>query len=150
MSLSILPSILILIILVILLLIWQSQQTHYRRSMQRKKHPAFSLLQIAKEEMFRDILNLSVSKARQGTDIPSKIVKENADNFASTLHSSFNRSVINSEFPSVLKQDNITPVFKKGERYSTDNYRPVSILTNVSKIFEQWMFRKINEYMDVF
>ena len=118
--------------------------------MQRKKHPAFSLLQIAKEEMFRDILNLSVSKARQGTDIPAKIVKENADNFASTLHSSFNRSVINSEFPSVLKQDNITPVFKKGERYSTDNYRPVSILTNVSKIFEQWMFRKINEYMDVF
>ena len=118
--------------------------------MQRKKHPAFSLLEIAKEEMFMDILNLSVSKARQGTDIPSKIVKENADNFASTLHSSFNRSVINSEFPSVLKQDNITPVFKKGERYSRDNYRPVSILTNVSKIFEQWMFRKINEYMDVF
>ena len=100
--------------------------------------------------MFRDILNLSVSKACQDTDIPSKIVKENTDNFSSTLHSSFNRFVINSEFPSLLKQDNITPVFKKAERYSTDNYRPVSILTNVSKIFERCMFRKMNEYMDVF
>ena len=58
--------------------------------------------------------------------------------------------VTNSEFPSVLKQANITPVFKKGERYSKDNYRPVSILPNVSNMFERCMFRQINEYMDVF
>ena len=84
-------------------------------------------------------MNLDVSKACQDTDIPSKIIKENADIFASFLHSSFNTSVTNSEFPSVLKQANITPVFKKGERYSKDNYRPVSILPNVSKIFEQYV-----------
>ena len=95
-------------------------------------------------------MNLDVSKACQGTDIPSKIIKENADIFASFLHSSFNTSVTNSDFPSVLKQANITPVFKKGERYSKDNYRPVNILPNVSKIFEQGVFRQINEYMDMF
>ena len=84
--------------------------------MQRKKknHAAFSFSKEAKEEIFRDILNLDVSKACQDTDIPSKIIKENADIFASFLHSSFNTSVTNSEFPSVLKQANITPVFKKG------------------------------------
>ena len=70
--------------------------------------------------------------------------------FASFLHSSLNTSVTNSEFPSVLKQANITPVFKKGERYSTDNYRPVSILPNVPKIFERCIFCQINEYMDAF
>ena len=67
--------------------------------------------------MFRDILNLNVSKSCQDisyTDIPSKIIKENADIFGSTLHSSFNTSVTNLEFPSVLKQDSITPVLKKG------------------------------------
>ena len=116
----------------------------------KKKHAAFSFSKVAKEEIFREILNLDVSKACQDTDIPSKIIKENADIFASFLHSSFNTSVTNSEFPSVLKQANITPVFKKGERYSKDNYRPVSILPNVSKIFERCMFRQINEYMDVF
>ena len=92
--------------------------------------------------MFRDILNLSVSKACQDTDIPSKIVKENTDNFSSTLHSSFNRFVINSEFPSLLKQDNITPVFKKAERYSTDNYRPVSILTMCLRYLNDACFAK--------
>ena len=116
----------------------------------KKKHAAFSCLEVAKEEILRDILNLDVSKACQDTDIPSKIIKENADIFVSILHSNFNTSATNSEFRSALKQANITPVFEKGDRHSKDNYRPVSILSNVSKIFERWMFRQINEYMNVF
>ena len=84
------------------------------------------------EEILRDVLNLDVSKACQDTDIPSKIIKENADIFTSFLHSSFNTSVTNSELSSVLRQANITLVFKKGERYFKDNYRQVSILPNVS------------------
>ena len=58
--------------------------------------------------MFRDILKLDVSKAWQDTDNPSTIIKENTDICANFLHSSFNTSVTNSEFPSVLKQANIT------------------------------------------
>ena len=54
---------------------------------------------------------VDVSKARQNTDISFKIIKENVDIFASFLHSSFNTSGTNLEFPSVPKQANITPVF---------------------------------------
>ena len=50
------------------------------------------------EDLFSDILNLHVSKIFQDTDIPSKIIKESADIFASILHSSFNTPVTNSEF----------------------------------------------------
>ena len=85
---------------------------------------------------------LDVSKACQDTDIPSKIIKENADIFASYLHSSFNTSVTNSEFPSVLKQANITSVFKKGERYSKRNYRPVSILPMLLRYLNDVCFTK--------
>ena len=118
--------------------------------MQSKKHAAFSFPEAVKEEIFRDILNQHVSNACQDTHIPSKIIKENTDIFASFLHSNFNTSVTNWEFPSLFKQAKITPVFKKGERYPKDNYRPVIILTNVTKIFEQCMFCQINEYMSVF
>ena len=110
----------------------------------KKKHAAFPFLEVAKEEILRNILNLDVSKACQDTDFPSKIIKENPDISASFLHNSFNIYVTNPEFPLVLKQANIIPVFKKGEGYSKDNYRPVSILPNVSKIFERCMFRQIN------
>ena len=81
------------------------------------------------------------------SNIPSKIIKEKPNIFVSFLDYRFKAPVPNSEFPSVLKQANITPVFKKVERYSRDNYRPVSILPNVSKIFEQCIFCQINEYM---
>ena len=77
----------------------------------KKKHAAFSFSKVTKQKLFWEILNLDVSKASQDTDIFSKIFKENADIFASFLHSSFNTSITISEFPSVLKQVNITPVF---------------------------------------
>ena len=76
-----------------------------------KKHAAFSFSEVAKEKIFRDILNLDIFKACQDTDIPCKLIKESADILISFLHSSFNMSVTNSEFPSVLKQANITLIF---------------------------------------
>ena len=68
-----------------------------------KKHAAFSFSEVSKEEIFRGMLNLDFSKTCQGTDIPSKIIKENEDISATFLHSSLNTSVTSSEFPSVLK-----------------------------------------------
>ena len=62
----------------------------------------------------------------------------------------FNDSARNSDFPSKLKKANVTPVFKKGDRNSKDNYRPVSILSNVSKVLERFMFLQISSYMETF
>ena len=100
--------------------------------------------------MLKEIQNLDASKACQDADIPTKILKENADVFADFLHPSFNEFVKESKFPSVLKQANITPVYKKGERECKNNYSPVSILSNISEIFERIMFRQISNYMDSF
>ena len=47
----------------------------------------------------------------------------------------FNECVDKGVFPSFLKNANITLVFKKDFRGSKDNYRPVSILPIISKIF---------------
>ena len=58
-------------------------------------------------------MKLETSKACQDTDIPTKIIKENADIFADILLASFNDSVEKSNFPSSLKKANITPVFKR-------------------------------------
>ena len=93
---------------------------------------------------------LETSKACLDTDIPTKIVKGNADIFTNIRASNFNDSIEKFNFPSILKYATITPVFKKGDRNSKDNYRPVSILPNISKIFERCIFCQLSDFMNRF
>ena len=86
----------------------------------------FSFGYIPKSDLKKEILNLDVSKASQDSDIPTKIIKMNADIFAEVLCNVFNRSLEVGEFPSGMKLANVTPVHKKGSRYDEGNYRPVS------------------------
>ena len=59
------------------------------------KHPRlpFHLSKIKREEISREVLKLETSRASQDTDIPTKIIKENADAFADILLASFIDSV---------------------------------------------------------
>ena len=116
----------------------------------QKSDSPFLFTGIDKEEILKEIINLDASKACQESDVPTKILKENADIFEDFLHMSFNEFVTKSEFLSALKQANITPVLKKGERECKNNYRPVNILSNVSNIFERIIFMQILNYMDSF
>ena len=68
-----------------------------------KSDSPFLFTGIDKEEILKEILNLHTSKACQDTDVPTKILKENADIFADFLHRSFNEFAKQSEFPSALK-----------------------------------------------
>ena len=49
-------------------------------------------------------------------------------------------------FPTSLKLANITPV--KGSKNSKENYRPLSILPNISKIYERCLFKPISNYFE--
>ena len=57
-------------------------------------------------------------------------------------------SVRSCEFPNTMKVAEITPSHKKDDRTKKDNYRPVSILPSVSKIFEKNMYEDINKFMN--
>ena len=51
------------------------------------------------------------------------------------LHSSYNTCVENSSFPDSLKEADISPIFKKDDALVKKNYRPISVLPPMSKIF---------------
>ena len=72
----------------------------------------------------------------------------NSDIFAGFLHQNFNDAIATSVFPQNLKNANITPVFKKGDRKSETNYRPASILPNVSKIYERCLYKLMSKFFD--
>ena len=60
----------------------------------------------------------------------------------------YNESILSYNFPLSLKMADITPVHKEDERMAKTNYRPVSILPSISKIFERLMYLQISTYME--
>ena len=56
--------------------------------------------------------------------------------------------VENSVFPVSLKQTDIKRIHKKDSRSDKENYRPVSILPNLSKIYERCLYTQMNKYFD--
>ena len=83
----------------------------------------FNFSKVSVDDVLKEINKLGNRKAIQITDIPVKILKQNADIFGSYICHFLNVCVDTGTFPSVLKHANITPVFKKGYRSSKENYR---------------------------
>ena len=79
-------------------------------------------------------------------DIPTKFLHICAKKLSSTLAELFNLCVHAGKFPKIFKTATVTPVFKKGARDRISNYRPISILSNLSKIFECLMFSRISSF----
>ena len=93
---------------------------------------------------------LQSNKATHNTDIPTKLIKDNADIFAAFIFISFNKCIEQSLFLSKLKLANITPVHRKKLKKLKRNYRPVSILSNISKVYEKFILKQMSEYFESF
>lgn len=59
-----------------------------------------------------------------------------------------NKSVYCGIFPEALKSANVLPLFKKGDPKETNNYRPISILPSISKIFEKLMKNRVVKFLN--
>ena len=110
--------------------------------MKTKSHK-FSFKYIERQRFFTEIQNLNSRKASQQNDIPLKILKEDSDICSYMLHHNFNISLFSIKSPKHLKRADITPVFKKDEKFLKTNYRPVSIFP--TKIYERCLYDQVNE-----
>ena len=60
-----------------------------------------------------------------------------------------NQSLVTGIFPDKLKLAKVLPLFKKGEHTCMDNYRPISLLTSISKIFEKVVCKQLYDYFSI-
>ena len=74
-------------------------------------------------------------------------IKAAVDALLEPLTYLLNLSLLNGVFPAELKQAKIIPIFKKGAKEEINNYRPISVLPFISKIFEKVMFKRIFNFI---
>jgi len=87
--------------------------------------------------------HLDTNKITSPDNLPSFVLKNLARHIAEPLTSIFNKSIETGVFPERLKIAHINPIHKKGNRQDISNYRPISLLSHIAKIFEKLLHKKI-------
>lgn len=101
-------------------------------------------------ETFQEIMLLNEKKAAGFENIPIKYLKISAEYVSFLLSNLFNKCILEGIFPSMLKIAKITPLYKGGCTNKATNYRPISILSPFSKIFEKLIYRRLIKYFETY
>ena len=104
-------------------------------------------LTLVSEEEIDKIVNDLNSGAPGYDEIPAFLLKLSLPFITESLVHICNLSLFEGVFPEALKIANVKPLFKSGNNMLFNNYRPVSLLCVISKVFEKIMYNRINDYL---
>ena len=107
---------------------------------------SFDFKPLTVEEVSTEIFKMNQKKSTTGVSIG--FLKDNLDICAPTLTKILNSCIEDGIFPNELKLADITPIFKSVDSTAKKNYRPISILNSVSKLFEKLIQRQLNPFFD--
>ena len=106
----------------------------------------FKFSPIPVDNFVSTLRGLKANKTTGLDKIPPKILKLSARIVAPSLTYIFNLSLATGIYIDDWKRARVTPIFKSGDRRQCANYRPISILPVVSKVFEKEVFRQVYGY----
>ena len=113
-----------------------------------KSRYRFQLSFATSDDVRKAIKKLKVRKASGLSAIPTWALRDACSIICYPLRDIINACITQSIFPDALKNAVVTPLYKKGDREDALNYRPISITTNLSKIFERILATQIGTYMN--
>ena len=96
---------------------------------------------------FTLLSTLSRSKATGLDKISSRLLRECSDLITESLCLIFNRSITSGIFPHEWKCAKVVPIHKQGKRNCVDNYRPISIVPVVAKVFERIIYDQVHSFI---
>ena len=106
----------------------------------------FEFKPVTVNEIHLQIQKLNTNKSSPLNSIPAKILKHNADIFAILLQKIFNSNLAECYFPKELKAGEISSLFKSLDAFIKKNYRPITVLSSVSKIYERVLENQIKSH----
>ena len=98
--------------------------------------------------VYKLIEKIDLKKASGPNSIDPKILKMTSITASEIISYIFNECLDKGEYPDCLKKANIKPLHKKNARTEVSNYRPISLLSNINKIFETLLHSRLVEFFE--
>ena len=108
----------------------------------------FSFTPVTEETILKMLLTTNPSKAAGLDNLAGKYLREGASVLVTPVTKICNLSIRLSTFPDKCKIAKLKPLFKKGSKTETKNYRPISLLPLISKIVEKVIFDQTQIFLD--
>ena len=110
-------------------------------------HWSLSHINITGYDTYKILSQLDISKATGADNIGNRLLREAAIAICEPLSRLFQASINHGVYPDLWKLANITALHKKGDIYDRNNYRPISLLPCISKVFEKLVFTQMYSYL---
>ena len=127
--------------------VFQKSNLHMATNTHTATDNELHLIQASVEEVTKSLRAIDPSKACGPDQIPGRLLKECASEIAPSLTRLINLSLRVGRVPQEWKRANIVPVLKKGNKEDVKNYRPISLLSLISKIAERCVFDRFFEFI---
>ena len=110
--------------------------------------PSFYIKPITTDEIIKHIKQLNPSKSTGHDGIPIKYLIMSVTVMASILAEMYNNCIESATYPEILKFGQIVPIYKGGAKDQCCNYRPITLLNPLSKVFEKCLHNRLHSYFN--
>ncbi|CAB4019058.1 Hypothetical predicted protein, partial [Paramuricea clavata] len=108
--------------------------------------PVLTELNVTELEVENLLNSPDTNKATGSDEIPARLLKETASIITPSICKLFNKSLQQGTVPQYWNLVNVIPVYKKGDKEYTENYRPISLLPIILKVLERCIFMNIRQH----
>lgn len=115
----------------------------------REEHVGFQFRTVTYNEVRDVTLKLKNSNSKDVYNLNSKILKAIIDVILIPFTDILNSCITHGVFPDILKTARVIPIYKKGNKQDPGNYRPISILPIIGKVFEKLLKVQINSFFEI-
>ena len=124
----------------------QSVKTYYSNKQVHKD--SFSFKEVSESDVLKALNDIETNKAAGSDKIQGIFLKDGAEVLSQPISELINLSLKTSVFPKDCKIAKLVPLHKKGSKTDPKNYRPISLLPLLSKIFEKVVHQQMQNFLD--
>ena len=100
-------------------------------------------------ELLKEINRLNPRKSSGADNIGASLGQLCPTVFAENLTKIYNSAMAKGEYPAQIKITKVIALYKKGEKYNPGNYRPISLLSCLNKLFEKILCKRLVRFLEI-